>query len=267
MQFDITTRRRLLVLGLAGIVNIATAHAQQGPAPGAKPTPKPTNPALKEVEDFPGLPRVLLIGDSISMGYTLPVRAKLQGRANVHRPLENCGDTARGLAKLDTWLGAGHWDVIHFNFGLHDLKYLDARRKYVSPDKGTQVAKPDVYAENLRRIVARLKQTGAKLIFATTTPVPRDTLGRVEKDDRVYNKMALSVMKETGVNVDDLGGYVARIQEKLPPVQPQIKGVPSSLRKGDIQIPYNVHFTDDGYLRLADIVVESILKVLPAPRK
>jgi len=91
------------------------------------------------ITDQPGLPRVLLIGDSISMGYTLPVRQKLAGKANLHRALENSGDTQRGLQKLDAWLGQGRWDVIHFNFGLHDLKYLDAGGKYVPPDKGKQV--------------------------------------------------------------------------------------------------------------------------------
>ncbi len=55
------------------------------------------------------------------MGYTLPrARAARRPRHNVHRPPENCGDSARGVASLDKWLGAGKWDVIHFNFGLHD---------------------------------------------------------------------------------------------------------------------------------------------------
>src|SRR3954467_10868139 len=89
------------------------------------------NPAFAKVQDDPNLPRVLLIGDSISMGYTLPVREMLKGKANVHRPPANCGPTERGLDQLDKWLGDGKWDVIHFNFGLHDLKYLDANGKYV----------------------------------------------------------------------------------------------------------------------------------------
>ena len=92
------------------------------------------------ITDQPGLPRVLLIGDSISMGYTLSVRAHLQGRANVHHPPENCGDTGRGLRQVDPWLGSGRWDVIHFSFGLHDLKYLNAQGKYVPPEQGRQVA-------------------------------------------------------------------------------------------------------------------------------
>ena len=72
------------------------------------------------VPDDPSLPRVLLIGDSVSRGYTLAARKALAGKANVHRAPENCGPTANGLKKLDIWLGDGKWDVIHFNFGIHD---------------------------------------------------------------------------------------------------------------------------------------------------
>jgi len=80
------------------------------------------NPALQDVPDTPGLPRILLIGDSISIGYTIPAREQLQGTANVHRIPENGGPTTNGLKQLDAWLGSGKWDVIHFNWGLHDLK-------------------------------------------------------------------------------------------------------------------------------------------------
>jgi acyl-CoA thioesterase-1 len=200
------------------------------------------------VTDRPGLPRVLLIGDSISMGYTLPVRARLQGKANVHRPAENCSESANGVKRLDVWLGDKKWDVIHFNFGLHDVKYLDAAGKYVTPDKGKQVASVADYERNLRTIVARLKQTGAKLIFATTTPVPSASSGRVEHDELRYNEAAVRVMKELGVAVDDLHALVAPQQEK-------------------IQLPHNVHFTKEGYEALADQVVASIAPVLSSVAK
>ena len=89
-----------------------------------KRSQRPKNPAMIPVEDIKGLPRVLLIGDSISIGYTVPARDALRGEANVHRPLTNCGPTTRGLESLSQWLGDTDWDVIHFNWGLHDLKYL-----------------------------------------------------------------------------------------------------------------------------------------------
>ena len=57
------------------------------------------------------------------MGYTLPVRELLKGKANVHRIPENGSSTDTGVRKLKDWLGEGKWDVIHFNWGLHDLKH------------------------------------------------------------------------------------------------------------------------------------------------
>jgi hypothetical protein len=133
-------KRLLLTLAvIATLLGFASAHAADAKKDAA-PKAKKANPVLAAVADTPGLRRVLLIGDSISMGYTLGVRSGLAGRANVHRPPENCGDTARGVSSIDKWLGSGKWDVIHFNFGLHDLKYLDAAGQLAPPDKGKQVA-------------------------------------------------------------------------------------------------------------------------------
>ncbi len=230
------------------------------PAAGTAAPPRPSDPALVEVVDQPNLPRVLLVGDSISIGYTLLVRQMLQGRANVHRPPENCGATERGLARLERWLGSSQWAVIHFNFGLHDLKYLDEKGAYVSPDRGKQVARLPDYEKHLREIVARLQKTGARLIFATTTPVPPGTLGRVAGDEVAYNEVALRVMRETGVKVDDLGGFVEERQRLLPPrpvsEKPSHGTVPP--RPGEVQLPFNVHFTPEGYQELAAMVAASV---------
>ena len=194
--------------------------------------------SLEAVKDVPGLPRVLLIGDSISMGYTLPVREALQGKANVHRPATNCSSTGYGLSQLDRWLGDGRWDVIHFNFGLHDAKL---------PPEGVRHAPPDVYEKNLRELVKRLKATGAELIWATTTPVllggnlaPNRRFGDVAK----YNALAKKVMDENGVAVDDL--YTA--------ITPHLK---------KCQKPRDVHFTADGSAILAKCVAASIEQQLP----
>jgi len=235
----------LRFLSLFLIVTAATLAA----AP-ATPVPEKAkaNPAYAPVTDAPGLPRVLLLGDSISIGYTLPVRERLAGRANVHRPPENCGDTTRGIASIEKWLGAGRWDVIHFNFGLHDLKYLDAKNELAPPHLGKQVASTDTYEQNLRTLVTRLKRTGAKLVFATTTPVPAGSQGRVESDAPRYNTVALRVMKDMGVAVDDLYAFV------MP-------------RQSQIQRPKNVHFTDAGSAQLADAVVASLVPLLPPSKR
>ena len=104
----------LTIATLIALIVTTTAVAQQ---PTKQPPKRNPNPAFAQVEDVPGLPRVLLIGDSISIGYTAHVRAMLKGVANVHRPLTNCGPTTRGLENIDAWLGDGKWDVIHFNWG------------------------------------------------------------------------------------------------------------------------------------------------------
>jgi acyl-CoA thioesterase-1 len=201
----------------------------------------------------PALPNVLIIGDSISIGYTLLVRSELKGAANVLRPLEksgkkpfNCGDSARGLQFLDSWIGDRQWRVIHFNFGLHDLKYLDEKGQYVTPDKGKQVASPEQYEKNLRELVARLKKTGAVLVWASTTPVPEGSAGRVKGDEVIYNAAARKVMEENGVLIDDLVGALGD-------------------RLGKLQKPKNVHFTDEGSKVLADSVAASIRQALKKP--
>ena len=139
------------------------------------------NPAFRSIETDLSLPNVLLIGDSISIGYTEPVRNLLSGKANVYRIPENGGPTSRGVANLDKWLGDRKWDLIHFNWGLHDLKYMKDGKLDLS---GTELSTVEQYAENLEELVARLKNTRAKLIWASTTPVPEGAGGR-RKGDRL----------------------------------------------------------------------------------
>src|SRR5262245_14454305 len=155
-------------------------------APATAQDKKP-DPAFAEVKDDPKLPRVLLIGDSISIGYTVPTQKLLAGKANVHRIPENGGPTSNGVNKIDKWLGDGKWDVIHFNWGLHDIK-MDADGKH-------QVALED-YAKNLRTLVTCMKETKAKLIWASTTPVPDGKVNPPRKDSDVvaYNAAAKMIM-------------------------------------------------------------------------
>lgn len=204
---------------------------------------KPKMPSLEQIEDVEGLPRVLLIGDSISMGYTLPVRELLKDKANVHRPPTNCGSTRSGVIHLEAWLGDKPWDVIHFNFGLHDLKYLKDDKQNVPPD---------AYESNMKKLVDRLKKTGATVIFATTTPVPENVRAtpyrRVPSDAPKYNDIALKVMADGGVSVDDLYSYI------LPKVD-------------EYQIKEDVHFHKEGYEYMAQQIAQSIQAALDARSK
>ncbi len=206
------------------------------------------NPAMKPIEDDPSLPRVLLIGDSISIGYTIPVRELLTGKANVHRPPANCGPTTRGLTGIDDWLGDGPWDVIHFNWGLHDLKYMGPNGgNLADPDaSGSHQQVPiDQYEANLRKLVERMQRTGATLIWCATTPVPEGAKGRVVGDAAKYNEVAATIAKESGIAIDDLYAF-------------------AKPRLAVLQQPANVHFTPIGSRELAARVEGHIKDALKA---
>lgn len=204
---------------------------------------KKPNPVMQPIEDKPGLPRVLLIGDSISIGYTLAVREQLSGKANVHRPPTNCASTRTGVADIKKWLGDKPWDVIHFNFGLHDLKFVMGDTAQLV-DLGTEASHRQVpldeYRKNLEEIVSQLKKTGAKLIWCATTPVPAGAKGRYPEDAGRYNAVALKVMKKHEIVVNDLHAFA----------EPKLT---------DIQRSQNVHFSAGGSQILAKAVSEVIL--------
>ena len=157
----------------------------------------------------------------------------------MHRIPTNGGPTINGLANLDRWLGRGRWDVIHFNWGLHDLKLID----------GQQQIPPDQYESNLQELVERLKKTKAKLIWCSSTPVSPGTKGPVRSNEDViaYNAVAKQIMQHNGIAIDDLYSFAL---PKLP----------------EIQLPTNVHYTPKGYQLLGQHVAAAILKVLPKPQ-
>ncbi len=144
---------------------------------------------------YPGydenLPNVLLMGNSISIGYTPVVQAKLKGKANVYRIPDNGGSTLDMFKNQALWLGKTHWDVIHFNWGLHDLKYLLNNALNIN---GTQVVPVDEYEVNMDSIVRILMPEAEHLIFASTSHIPSNAAGRKAGDEVVYNTAALRVM-------------------------------------------------------------------------
>jgi hypothetical protein len=194
------------------------------------------------------LPRILLIGDSISIGYTPYVVEMFQGRAEVIHNQGNAGPTGNGLAKIDEWLGDGDWDVIHFNWGLHDLCYRHPESKDQGRrDKlrGTLTTTLEVYESNLEKLVARLKQTGAHLIWANTSYVPDGELGRIKGDELNYNAVAAKVMSRHGIPTNDLRSLTAAFDPVL------------------FRAPGDVHFVPAGYQILGTQVVNTLEKALP----
>ena len=193
------------------------------------------------------LPRVFIIGDSISVGYTQDVIHSLQNRAFVSRAKANCGDTNRGLDALDSWLGDTKWDLIHFNWGLHDLCYRNPEVKSVgNRDKvnGKQSVPLSLYEKNLEELVLRLKKTGAKLIWASTTKVPEGEPGRIAGNEIKYNQIAEKIMRVHGVQINDL--------HKLS----------SSLKPSFFRKPGDVHYTSQGSSVLGNQVAKTIAKAL-----
>lgn len=187
------------------------------------------------------LPKVLLIGDSIMGGYYKPTSARLKDEAVVTRIDGQGGHTGTGLEKLDSWLGDTKWDVIHFNWGLHDIAYHPPGMKRVEDKvKGKVTTSLEDYERNLDKLVIRLKKTGAKLIWASTTVVPEGDPGRFVGDDKKYNDVAEKIMKKHGVVIDDL--YT--LSKTFPP---KLLGGPG-----------NVHFAGAGYGKLGDQVADAI---------
>ncbi len=188
-------------------------------------------------------PQVLIIGDSISIGYTPHVKQTLLAEANVVHNKGNAGPTENGLKNIDEWIGTTKWDVIHFNWGLHDLCYRNpdfktqGRRDKVN---GTISTSLDQYEKNLEILVQRLKKTGAALIWANTTVVPDDEVGRFVGDDIKFNEVAAKVMTKHGIAINDLQAVSRGF------------AVDTFAGKG------NVHFKEDGYKKLAAQVVDKI---------
>ena len=236
---------------LAGGPLAAQEPAKRNEGETVRDAAVPQNKAMGKIEDVPGLPRVLLIGDSISIAYTVPVRELLKGKANVHRAPVNCQSSATGLSGTkgpNSWQGDQKWDVIHFNFGIWDSKIV--------PSTGQPAVSKEAYVNNLLEIAKRLQATGAKVIFATTTPIP-DCLtsqptapAALAPNARFFvplpepNAAAADALKKAGVSIDDLYAAIYPDREKY-------------------WNPKDLHFSPKGSDLLAKAVAASIESQLP----
>lgn len=216
------------------VYSCANLHAQAG---------SPFDP----VKNDPTLPRVLIVGDSISIGYTLPVRTLLKDKANVHRIPVNGEYSANGLAHIREWLGDEKWDVIYFNWGIWDTHLLDGNGQIIidkSVDIGSAKIRTTIaeYQHNLNRLLDIMQPTGAKLVWASSTPIT----SRKRLEDIVdYNKAAAGVMSSRHVTIDDLYSVIEPHASKM-------------------QIDDGCHFTLQGYEYLGQHVAESIVAALSA---
>ena len=187
-------------------------------------------------------PRVLIIGDSISIGYTPPAAERLAGEAElIHNP-GNGGDSDNVLANLDAWLTEANADVVHLNCGLHDIKLpRDSRGLQVPLDR---------YRRNLAEIARRLTAGRALPVWATSTPVIDAPHNAVKEFDRhnadvdACNAAAGEIMLAAGIRINDL--HAAAIAA----------GIETILAED------GVHMTAGGYAILARAVADCIRKAL-----
>lgn len=197
------------------------------------------------------LPNVLIIGDSVSIGYTTiaskNVVTLLEKYAAVqHGPWDvsdgGAGDTAMGVLCLDRWLMTQasqpvNWDLIAFNFGLHDM----TNTTYCE----------DLYKAQLTNITTRLSNLGSKLVYMTTTPfMPRRLLNNTVVED--MNAIARTVMDAHNITVLDLYGLVASYCGPIPYVDCDICDVH----------PCTFHYNDDGENMQAKLIAKTILREL-----
>jgi hypothetical protein len=229
---------RYSLIALLIIFTFATSAAAQNK--------RRENPAFTVLKADPSLPNVLLLGDSISIGYHTAVREACAGKANVFRPKTNCGPTTNGLQHIDDWLGDRQWDVVHWNFGLHDLKYLGPNGENLAdPTASTshQQVPIDAYQANIHTLAERIKKSGTIVIWRETTPVPEGAKGRVPGDSKRYNAAAAVAISDVGgIETDPFFGYA----ESIATMQ----------RRAD------VHYTAEGSAALGRHVADVILKAL-----
>ena len=196
----------------------------------------------------PKEPKILIIGDSISIGYFSKVKEALATKAIVMHNPGNAQHTGTGLEKIKDWIGKEDWDIIQFNWGLWDLCYRHPDSKvYGNRDKtkGTLTNDLQTYRQNLEELVSILKtSTSAKLIFVTTTYIPVNEAGRFSEDVVKYNAVAKSVMKKNGIIINDIYKKSIAIHHK--------NGL------GD----QDVHYNKEGYNELGELIVPVLNKTL-----
>ena len=187
---------------------------------------------------------LVLIGDSIRMGYQATVRERLAS-VDIWSPEANGGDSANVLAHLDEWGAAHSPQVVHLNCGLHDIKKpFDSGRAQIGLDE---------YRRHLRAIFDRILSTGARLVWASTTPVDEDLhhrnkgFNRFTDDVAASHSVALDLATAEDVTVNDLHAVI------------ESAGRTHLLRED------GVHFSEEGSQLLGDAVAEFVGPLIAHP--
>jgi lysophospholipase L1-like esterase len=149
-----------------------------------------------------------------------------------------------GVNKIKSWIGTKHWDIIQFNFGLWDVAYRPQGSMKLNKVKGVITNSPAVYKANLEKIVQELLKTKAKQIFVTTSYIRVNESGRISGDENIYNAIALEVMHNHGISVNNITTESQKIHAE--------NGLSSN----------NVHYNEKGYEQLATLISEKLKTIL-----
>lgn len=144
--------------------------------------------------------KVMLLGDSIRMGYQDEVIRLLDG-CSVWKPEENCRFAKYTLNSLRFWLNdCPKPDIIHWNNGIWDIKRLY--------DWDESFSSVEEYLHDMERVLKVLRSTGARIVFAATTPVRDGAVGLDNGTISKYNEAIARLMTGEGIPVNDLYSVV-----------------------------------------------------------
>ena len=190
---------------------------------------------------------ILIIGDSISAGYTPYVRRDLPCVEHSLTP-GNSRDSGFLLQHIPNWLFKKHYKLMVFNAGLWDIAHLaptpENRWNLAHSTDGPPTTLPEDYRSNLEKAVQRMRKSGALVIFVTSTDVPGKAPGRRNDDIVAYNHIARAVMEQQHVPVIDAYTFMLAHQDL------------HQLRRGN-----PVHYTEIGYKLLAGKIVSELKKL------
>lgn len=152
--------------------------------------------------------KVLLLGDSIRMGYQQYVKEELDGEFEVRYPEDNGRFAAYTLWQVNQEL---KWnpdiELVHFNNGYWDMNIEAPMTEAIHP--------VEEYVSFLRRIVELCRQCGTKVVFATTVPIleagaagdntgVQGTINYSNEWVKEYNAASVALMEQLEVPVNDL---------------------------------------------------------------
>lgn len=193
-------------------------------------------------------------GDSVSKG-TFPIVSKLLGYEAFH-PANNFGGACGNVIKAhycgDLWLNgadgvasARKWDLVTFNFGLHDTAH-DA-----------EFVDLEVYKRNLKEVAQQLQERAVRVFWISTTPVPNASALAMwsQGDIPVYNAAAKEVMGKLNIPIVDLYSFVIE----------QCGGDEHYSSCSGFQKQDNVHFEKAGYMAMAQFIYDAVTGRSPVP--